>query len=90
MTVIIISHFYKRLFCVLLYIGDDQLIDIISLLDKDKATADKLDIRGLMESALETSNATFQDSNFLKVLQDPTEEFDAVIVELYEIDVYAG
>lgn len=49
-----------------------------------------LDLRGLMESSLGILNATFHDTNFLKVLQDPTEEFDAVLVELYELDAYAG
>lgn len=69
---------------------DDELIDVTPVLNKDKDTADLLDIRGLMESALGICDATFKDPNFLKLLRDPTEEFDAIIVELYELDIYTG
>lgn len=68
----------------------DEVVDISAVLNKEKRTADTLDIQGLKELFLEIANATFQDPNLLKLLQDPTEKFDAIIADLYEIEVYSG
>lgn len=69
-------------------IGDDVL-NVASVLDKHD-TADKFDQRGAAELAMEIADVTFQDTNFLTLLQDPTQEFDVVIVDLFENNVYAG
>lgn len=43
-----------------------------------------------MELTLEVADATFQDTNFMRLLRNPTEKFDVVIVDLIEANVYAG
>lgn len=65
-------------------------MDVTPVLNNEKQTADILDVQGLMETAIAIYNATFQDPNFMKLLRDPSEEFDAIIVELYELDIYNG
>ncbi|XP_063381791.1 UDP-glucosyltransferase 2-like [Cydia fagiglandana] len=48
------------------------------------------DIRYLQDVAYIIANETFQNKHFLTLLQDPKEEFDVVISELYETELYAA
>lgn len=68
---------------------DDDLFNITSVLDKHESLY-SMDIRGLMELALEISKFTLRDPRFLKLLEDPTEKFDAVLVDLFETEVISG
>lgn len=48
------------------------------------------DIRYLQDSAYKVAKYTFDNSEVQKLLNDPKEHFDVVIVDLYETELYAA
>ncbi|KAL0818872.1 hypothetical protein ABMA28_008190 [Loxostege sticticalis] len=48
------------------------------------------DVKMLQEFSLACSTMTFEHENVKKLMEDPTQHFDAVVVDLYETEVHAG